>query len=168
MTDTPRSRLPMIVFAIVVVGLLAWMRAQRNASPSNGAAAPALAGPTLDGGRLDLADLRGKTVLVDFWATWCGPCLRESPRLVKLYAEYKDRGFEIVGVVGDDPGSAAKVRSTLELLDMTWPQLYDDASGSHDLFSAWGVRLMPTMILVGPDGTIISRDARSDLEGLLE
>ena len=63
-----------------------------------GSVAPEIALPTPEGDTLRLSDFRGKIVLIDFWASWCGPCRRENPHVKKLYEKYKDQGFEILGV----------------------------------------------------------------------
>lgn len=98
---------------------------------------------------------KGKIVLVDFWASWCGPCRREMPELVKMYAKYKNKGFEIVGVSLDDDKEAWL--EGLNSMKMTWPQISDlkgwNAQGAQD----YGVRSIPHTLLLDKEGKIIAR-----------
>ena len=100
---------------------------------------------------------RGKHVLVDFWATWCAPCVGELPRLQEAYRKYHDAGFEIISVSLDESKTAvsdfAKVRS------LPWPQLHN-ATCTVDLVEAFAVGSIPATYLVDPDGTIIRLDLR--------
>jgi len=80
----------------------------------------------IDGRRYRLSDLKGKVVLVSFWATWCAPCVGEMPLLARTYEKYKDRGFEILAVSGDDPGEREKVLQFAKTHGLIFPVLYDD------------------------------------------
>lgn len=125
-------------------------------------------GTTLDGKTFDLAEHKGKVVLVDFWATWCGPCIAEIPNMEKAYAAYKDKGFEIIGISTDrDKG---KLESFMEKRKLPWPIIHDDRSGSKESLSDhYGVMFIPLPILVDRDGKVVSLNARGrELERLLE
>jgi peroxiredoxin len=122
-----------------------------------GQPAPALDARDLDGKPVRLADLKGKVVLLDFWATWCAPCLEELPRLRALYDAYHAKGFEIVGVSLDE--TAPPVAEFARDRKLPWPQLHNATSGA-DLVGAYGVSSIPATVLVGPDGRILRLDAR--------
>ncbi|MCD7902098.1 MAG: AhpC/TSA family protein [Bacteroides sp.] len=98
---------------------------------------------------------KGKIVLVDFWASWCGPCRREMPRLVELYSKYKRKGFEIVGVSLDR--DAASWKNGIEQLNITWPQMSDLKYWESEAAKTYAVRSIPHVILLDKDGTIVSR-----------
>lgn len=131
-----------------------------------------LEGLTEDGSEFDWANYKGKVVLVDFWATWCGPCVREIPNMKKNYAAYQDRGFEIVGINMDRAGSQKKVDSFLEKYELPWNHIMGtkEANGwDHPLATHYGVMSIPTQMLVGRDGNVISLSARgSGLDRQLE
>lgn len=99
---------------------------------------------------------KGKVVLVDFWASWCGPCCKEMPNVVDAYAKYKSKGFEIVGVSLDqkkEPWLAAVKR-----LGMTWPQLSDLKGWKCEAAALYGVQAIPSNVLFDKDGMIIATD----------
>lgn len=100
---------------------------------------------------------KGKYVLVDYWASWCGPCIRQTAVLKDLYNQYKDQGLEVLGVaVWDDP------EDTLEAIEqhqLPWPSIIDAQRIPTDLYGIAGI---PCIILYGPDGTILSRDKQDD------
>ena len=116
----------------------------------------------LDGREVDLEKLRGKVVLIDFWATWCGPCVGEIPEVLKTYQKLHDQGFEIVGISLDT--DRAKLDSFLKDKGMTWPQYFDGKGWQNDISSKFGINSIPTMWLVNKQGMLISTDARGDLE----
>ncbi len=113
-------------------------------------------GKTLDGKEFDWASYRGKVVLVDFWATWCGPCLAELPNVKEAYEKYHDKGFEVVGVSLDDRRTA--LDSFLEKNPLPWTQLHED--GGSPMAEHYGINAIPFIALVGKDGKVISTEAR--------
>ncbi len=99
----------------------------------------------------------GKYTIVDFWASWCGPCMRQAVVLKEIYAEYKDKGLEIVGVaVWDEPQNTLEAIKTKEL---PWHNILNAQTIPTDLYGISGI---PCIIIIGPDGTILSRDKQGD------
>lgn len=114
---------------------------------------------TYDGKTERLSDYvgKGKFVLVDFWASWCGPCLRQIPVLKELLAEFGDKGLEVLGVaVWDEP---AATEQAIKSHGITWPCIINAQTIPTDIY---GINGIPCIILFGPDGKILSRDKQSD------
>ena len=126
-----------------------------------------LQGTTIDGKSFTTADWKGKVILVDFWATWCAPCLAELPRVKKGYADFHAKGFELLGVSSDN--EAAALKSFLaKNTDMPWPQLFDPkAEAGHPLNIQYGIRGIPTMFLIDKKGIVRTVKARENFEELI-
>lgn len=106
---------------------------------------------------------KGQYVLVDFWASWCGPCRQEMPNLVANYEKYHGKGFEIVGVSFDQKKEAWV--NSIQKLGMKWPQISDLKGWKCAAAEIYGVSSIPSNILVGLDGTIVAMDLRGDEVG---
>lgn len=106
----------------------------------------------LDGKPVTLADFKGKVLLIDFWATWCGPCRKEMPNVIKAYTKYHAKGFEVLGVSIDSPEDVAKLKAFVTDKGMPWRQIHD---GQKAVASAYEVRSIPHTVLVGRDGKVI-------------
>ena len=105
-------------------------------------------------------EFSGKYVLIDFWASWCGPCLREMPNVVKLYEECKGDNFEIVGISLDE--NKEKWLNTVEEYKMTWPQLCDFKAWDSQIVKLCNVDAVPTTVLVSPDGNVVAINLRGE------
>jgi len=112
----------------------------------------------VDGTDVDLAKLRGKVVLVDFWATWCGPCRMEVPNVVAAYNELHKAGFEIVGISLDQ--SKQNLLAYTKQAGMTWPQYFDGNGWANDISSRYGINSIPTAWLVDKKGLVRTTQAR--------
>jgi thiol-disulfide isomerase/thioredoxin len=124
----------------------------------------------ITGKSVSIGDLKGKVVVVDFWATWCGPCVAEMPNMKKLYAEYKDKGVEFVGISLDnaeDKGGLKALRDYCEKNEIAWPQYYQGAGWDSEHSVSWGINSIPTMFVLDADGKLYSTQARGKLEELL-
>ncbi len=116
--------------------------------------APELTVRTLGGDELEVGSFRGRVLLVNFWATWCGPCLRELPELVHLSRDVGPERLAVVGVAVHDPDSAG-VGSTVEDLGVPYPVVLDATGHIAEAFG--GVFVMPTTFVVSPDGNVVRR-----------
>ncbi len=130
----------------------------------------ALSGTTPEGVALDTADqYRGKVVLVDFWASWCGPCKAELPRVKALYAKYHAQGFEVLGVSNDVRRDA--LVSYLEANPLPWPSLFDPAAAAeqrwHPLTQRYKIKSIPQMFLIDRAGVLRTVRARSEMEMMI-
>jgi len=121
----------------------------------------------LNGNHIDMNTLKGKVVMVDFWATWCGPCIAEMPRTKELYAKYHDQGFEIIGVSLDQPedkGGLTKLKDYVAKNDIKWPQYYQGNYWDSAYSASWGINSIPRMFLIDKHGNLVDLVGRQDTD----
>lgn len=160
------------ILTLILIGLIGMylLRSYRS-QPSmvNGELAPKFSAQLMDGANFELDELRGNYVLLDFWGSWCAPCRRQNPGLVRLYEEFheadfpKEASFEIVSVGVEQ--SERNWRLAIEKDDLKWPYHIMDVSGGGDqtfsgpISDLYTIKSVPTSFLLDPEGTIIAVNA---------
>ncbi len=121
----------------------------------------------IKGEKLSPADYRGKVLLIDFWATWCGPCIAEMPNVKSVYKKYHAKGFEIVGISLDQ--SRDKLDAYIQQQGIEWPQYFDGKFWNNDIAQMYGIKSIPTTLLVDRQGKIRYKSLRGQqLEAAVE
>jgi thiol-disulfide isomerase/thioredoxin len=132
------------------------LAAESRSAVSAGEKAPAFEARTVDGKTIHFPDdYKGKVVLLDFWATWCGPCRRELPNVVATYEQYHSKGFEILSVSLDQPREGPNVVKFTQENKMSWPQIYDGQYWKAAVAVKYGVHAIPCPILVDGDTGVV-------------
>jgi peroxiredoxin len=119
----------------------------------------------LDGKSVSPADYKGKVLLIDFWATWCGPCMKELPNVLATYEEYHTQGFEILGVSLDRDGDLEKLKATIKDKNMAWRHVYDGKYWNAEIAVLHDIQSIPATILIGRDGKVIGTNLRGEKLG---
>lgn len=135
-------------------------RLEKMAVTAEGSVAPDFTMNDTEGNPFTLSSLRGKYVLIDFWASWCGPCRGENPNVVAAYNEYKDKGFDIIGVSLDRDKDAWL--KAIQDDQLTWHHVSDLKYWQNEVAQMYGVQAIPHSILLDPDGKIIAKNLRGE------
>ena len=127
-----------------------------------GVTAPDFAQADVEGKVIKLSSYRGKYVLIDFWASWCGPCRQENPNVVKAYNQYKDKNFTILGVSLDRPGAKDAWQAAIKSDGLNWTQVSDLKFWNNEVAQLYFVRSIPQNYLIDPKGKIIAKNLRGE------
>lgn len=152
------------LLTVVIATLLCPVSTKADDSRSTvsaGQKAPAFQARTVDGKTINFpGDYKGKVVLLDFWATWCGPCRRELPNVAATYQQYHAKGFEILSVSLDQARQGPALLKFVHDNNMTWPQIYDGRYWQAAVAVQYGVHAIPCPVLVdGDTGVVIAEGA---------
>lgn len=179
LADRIKNEMPDSKYSRLFVGEISRMKAYKDeqaAKEAQGKAAIGKQAPNFtlhdrSGKSISLSSLKGKYVLIDFWASWCGPCRAESPNMVKLYNKFKNKNFEILGVSLD--GSETAWNGAIEKDHLTWLHVSDLMQWNSPVVAMYGIDGIPATVIVDPNGIIVAKNLRGEeliakLDGLLK
>lgn len=135
---------------------------QSQKTTAIGSVAPNFTGKTTDGKDLSLNDIKSKVTIIDFWASWCGPCRKENPNVVKLYNKYHKKGLEIIGVSLDKQGQKQRWVDAIKKDKLAWPQISNLKGWNEPVAKLYNVRSIPRTFILDENGKIIAKNLRGD------
>ena len=151
----------------LAIAILSFFTVYSIAQPSVGELAYEIRLPDIKGNIQKLSDQKGKVVLIDFWASWCGPCRKANPGLAEVYKRYKDKGFEIFGVSIDDEKKAWK--KAIQADQISWKQVNAPGGWDGSVALEWKLEQIPASFLIDQQGRVIAKDpTKDDIENHLK
>ena len=127
-----------------------------------GRMAPQFSAPAPDGTMVSLKQSMGQLTIIDFWASWCGPCRRENPNMVKLYNDYHAKGLNIIGVSLDKPGQADAWKEAIAKDGLLWPQVSNLKYFDDPIALQYGIKQIPTTYILNEFGTVVAKDLHGE------
>lgn len=159
--------MPKFLLCLVLLSFAPFAKAQMDQASSQSHTTPLdLKFTSVDGKEIDFTKMRGKVILLDFWATWCPPCRGEVPNVVAAYNKFHDKGFEVVGISLDKDKSA--LLAFTQANGMVWPQYFDGQGWRNSISSSFGIHSIPAMWLIDKQGKVATENGRDDLAGQVE
>lgn len=141
---------------IIFIPVFFFFATRASAQPQQGQLAVEIALPSATGDTLRLSTFKGKIVLLDFWASWCGPCRDANKEMGKIYSKYKDKGFEIFSVSVDN--ETDKWLSAIRKDKITWTQVISYGGWAAPTAMQWGIEALPTSYLIDREGHLVAMD----------
>lgn len=158
-----RRILLLLMAGMVAFALYQTLNDEKDTGPQQGQPAPNFQLETLDGDSLELSDLQGKTVLINFWATWCKPCRTEMPDIQKIYEQYRDEGFEVVAVnIAENPVS---VKGFARQLELDFPIVLDR---DRKVTKQYNIGPLPASLFIAKDGKVVRKQTGQMSEKQIE
>jgi len=133
---------------------------EASANLNVGKIAPNFTAPSIDGEMISLNDIKGKATIVEFWASWCGPCRRENPNIVRVYEKYKDKGLEIIGVSLDRPGHKERWQKAIEDDNLNWHHVGSLQYFNDPVARMYNINSIPASFILDEEGKIVAKKLR--------